>query len=218
MRRALGYHPEMPNDPEPEVTNTCATDRDVPRWLLPTLAIASLRDDVPERRMLCAWLDSWSGVREVIDAMNGHGYNVRLSQSPFGWWAEFCRSRVSTLPKWLGQGHDAEPGGGSVGGAGYVETGRRRVSRTVAKRQPARVSDQPELPLPTKKSARSPEETARAAVARRPTTPSGRVSYTLTLALPGDVAERLTAQAIREAKKVEAIVTEILEAEARRRG
>jgi hypothetical protein len=32
------------------------------------------------------------------------------------------------------------------------------------------------------------------------------------------VAERLTAQAIREAKKVEAIVTEILEAEARRRG
>jgi hypothetical protein len=60
--------------------------------------------------MLCAWLDSWSGAREVIDAMNAHGYDVRLNQSPFGWWAEFCRSRVSTLPKWVGQGHDAEPG------------------------------------------------------------------------------------------------------------
>jgi hypothetical protein len=81
------------------------------RWLLPTLAIASLRDDVPERRMLCAWLDSWSGAREVIDAVTDQGYNVRLSQSPFGWWAEFCRSRVSALPNWIGQGHDAaEPG------------------------------------------------------------------------------------------------------------
>jgi hypothetical protein len=85
----------------------------------------------------------------------------------------------------------------------------------MAKRQPAR--DQRELPLPTKKSPRSPEETARAAVARRPTTPSGRVSYTLTLALSRDVAERLTARAIREGRNIEAIVTEILGAEARRR-
>jgi hypothetical protein len=87
----------------------------------------------------------------------------------------------------------------------------------MAKHQPARTSDQPELPLPTKKSARSPEETARAAVARRPTTPSGRVSYTLTLALPRDVAERLTARAIHKGRNIEAIVTGILEAEARRR-
>jgi hypothetical protein len=85
----------------------------------------------------------------------------------------------------------------------------------MAKRQPA--SDQPELPLPTKKSARSPEETTRAAVARRPTTPSGRVSYTLTLALPRDLAERLTARAIREGKNIEAIVTEILELDEVRR-
>jgi hypothetical protein len=97
----------MANHPEPNPINT---SRDAPRWLLPALAIASLRDNVRERRMLCAWLDSWSGAREVIDAMNGHGYNVRLSQSPFGWWAEFCRSQVGPLPKWLGQGHDAEPG------------------------------------------------------------------------------------------------------------
>jgi hypothetical protein len=86
----------------------------------------------------------------------------------------------------------------------------------MAKRQPA--SDQPELPLPTKKSARSPEEeTTRAAVARRPTTPSGRVSYTLTLALPRDLAERLTASAIREGKNIEAIVTQILESDEVRR-
>jgi hypothetical protein len=54
----------------------------------------------------------------------------------------------------------------------------------MAKRQPARASDEPEVVFPTKKSGRSPEETARAAVARRPTTPSWRVSYTLALALP----------------------------------
>jgi hypothetical protein len=40
-----------------------ATERDRHRWLLPALAIASLRDDVPERRMLTAWLDSWFGAR-----------------------------------------------------------------------------------------------------------------------------------------------------------
>jgi hypothetical protein len=39
----------------------------------------------------------------------------------------------------------------------------------------------------------------------------------LTLALPRDVAERLTAQAVREGKNIDAIVTEILEAEAWRR-
>jgi hypothetical protein len=39
-------------------------------------------------------------------------------------------------------------------------------------------------------------------VARRPTTPSGRVSYTLTLALARDLAERLTARAIREVSTV----------------
>jgi fluoride exporter len=88
----------------------------------------------------------------------------------------------------------------------------------VAKRQPARASDEPELVFPAKKSGRSPEETARAAVARRPITPSGRVSYTLTLALPRDVAERLTAQAIREAKKIEASRRSSRRSSRRRRG
>jgi predicted HicB family RNase H-like nuclease len=59
---------------------------------------------------------------------------------------------------------------------------------------------------------------ARKAVERRPTTPSGRVSYKFTGALPRDLAERLTARAIREGKSLEGLVAEILEAEARRRG
>jgi hypothetical protein len=87
----------------------------------------------------------------------------------------------------------------------------------MAKRQPVRASDEPELVFPTKKSGRSSGETARAAVSRRPTTPSGRVSYTLTLGLPWDLAERLTARAVREGWNIEALVTEILEAEARQR-
>jgi hypothetical protein len=91
----------------PSVDSSPATDRDAPGWLLPALATASLRDDVPERRMLCAWLDSWTGAREVIDAMTDRGYNVRLSQSPFGWWAEFCRPQVS--PSRSGSGGATTP-------------------------------------------------------------------------------------------------------------
>jgi hypothetical protein len=87
----------------------------------------------------------------------------------------------------------------------------------VTKHQPSRASDQPELPLPTKKPSWSPEEIARKAVARRTTTPSGSVNYTLTLALPRNVAERLTARAIREGRNIEGVVREILEAEMRRR-
>jgi hypothetical protein len=98
----------------PSVDSSPAADRDAPRWLLPALPIASLRDNVPERCMLSAWLDSWSGAREVIDAMTDHGYDVQLSQSPFGWWAEFCRSQVGPLPKWIGRRARA---GGSVCGA-----------------------------------------------------------------------------------------------------
>jgi hypothetical protein len=88
----------------------------------------------------------------------------------------------------------------------------------MAKRQPRQAPDQPELTFTPKKVSASLEDVARKAVAKRPTTPSGRVSYTLTLALPRDVAERLTARAIRESKNVEAVIADILEAEARRRG
>ncbi len=90
--------------------------------------------------MLCAWLDSRTGAREVIDAMTDSGYNVRLSQSPFGWWAEFCRSQVSPLPKWIGRARRHARASGSVCGAGHAEAGRGQVSRTVAKRQRSRAS------------------------------------------------------------------------------
>jgi hypothetical protein len=102
--------------------------------------------------MLCAWLDSRTGAREVIDAMTDRGYNVRLSQSPFGWWAEFCRSQVSPLPKWIGRARRHARASGSVCGAGHAEAGRGQVSRTVAKRQPSRASDQSELPFPRRRA------------------------------------------------------------------
>jgi hypothetical protein len=45
----------------------------------------------------------------------------------------------------------------------------------VAMRTAPRAIEQSELPLATKKASKLPEETARVAVARRPTTSSGRV-------------------------------------------
>jgi hypothetical protein len=42
------------------------------------------------------------------------------------------------------------------------------------------------------------------------------VSYTLTFGLPRDVAERLTAQAIRDGKNIGAVVRAILESEVQR--
>jgi hypothetical protein len=86
----------------------------------------------------------------------------------------------------------------------------------VARRQPARATDQPELAFSPKRAGSPPEEVARKAAAKRPTTPSGRVAYTLTITLLRDVAERLTARSIRESKSLEALVTEIIEAELRR--
>jgi hypothetical protein len=50
-------------------------------------------------------------------------------------------------------------------------------------------------------------------VAKRPKSPTGNVLFTITLALPQDLAERLTARAIREGKNIETLVTEILLAE-----
>jgi hypothetical protein len=50
----FGYHPGMPDQPEPTATDSnTRTDRDAPRWLLPSLAIASLRDDVPAQSAGC---------------------------------------------------------------------------------------------------------------------------------------------------------------------
>jgi putative tryptophan/tyrosine transport system substrate-binding protein len=58
---------------------------------LTALVGALLPPDVPEGHMLRSWLDSWSGVGHVLDAMTAAGHHVELRQSVFGWRAEFHR-------------------------------------------------------------------------------------------------------------------------------
>jgi hypothetical protein len=70
---------------------------------------ALLPAEVLEGRMVRAWLDSWAGLGHVVDAMHASGYNVRLMQSPFTWWAEFCRDEVNPVARWMGRNHDAAP-------------------------------------------------------------------------------------------------------------
>ncbi len=78
-----------------------------------------------------------------------------------------------------------------------------------------READRPSAP---RSNVHTPEATARAAVGRKPTTPSGhRVKLVLTLFLPHDVAEYVTARAIREGKNTAGVVAEILGAERRRK-
>jgi hypothetical protein len=61
------------------------------------------------------------------------------------------------------------------------------------------------------------EAVARRAVACMPTTVSGhRVTLTLTLFLPKDVAEYVAARAIREGKNTPGVIADILGAESRR--
>jgi hypothetical protein len=50
-----------------------------------------------------------SGVGHVIDAMTAMDFDARLTQSPFGWRASFCRLEVRPLPKWEGLGVDRTP-------------------------------------------------------------------------------------------------------------
>jgi hypothetical protein len=70
---------------------------------------ALLPQAVSEARMLRAWLDSWAGVGHVVESMRAIGHNVRLTRSPFVWWAEFCRDEVNPLPRWLGVAADGAP-------------------------------------------------------------------------------------------------------------
>jgi hypothetical protein len=58
----------------------------------------------------------------------------------------------------------------------------------------------------------SPEERARAAVAKEESLPGEKVRLTFRLVLERRVAEALSARAIREEKNLPALVTEILEA------
>jgi hypothetical protein len=59
--------------------------------------------------MVRGWLDSWTGVWHVVDAMHKEGYNLRLMRSSFTRSADFARDGVDALPQWIGRAHDAAP-------------------------------------------------------------------------------------------------------------
>jgi hypothetical protein len=82
----------------------------VPSVLTTALVGVLLPPTVPEGNALRSWLDSWSGVGHVLDAMSAGGYQVELRQSVFGWRAEFYREAMQhSLAMWAGVGTDVLP-------------------------------------------------------------------------------------------------------------
>jgi len=82
------------------------------------------------------------------------------------------------------------------------------------RRRPARVDDrQVVIPLPRRAGARyTPEQLAKASIAKRPS-PVGqpdKVELAVKLVVLREVAERLAARAIREGRKIEALMQDIL--------
>ena len=79
-------------------------------FLTTVLVGVLLPPDVPEGHMLRSWLDSWSGVGHVLDAMTAAGNHVELRQSVFGWRAEFYReAMLHSRSTWAGVGTDVLP-------------------------------------------------------------------------------------------------------------
>jgi hypothetical protein len=77
----------------------------------------------------------------------------------------------------------------------------------------------PRKPPPPKGSRKPvPEEMARDAIAHEEEAPDGKVRMTFRVVLPRQVAEALAARAIREERNIGALVTEILEAAAAKKG
>lgn len=73
------------------------------------------------------------------------------------------------------------------------------------------------LPFPSERR-NTPEALAKRRVALAPTTPSGhRVKMTVTLYLPRELAEYLSARAIREGRNTAAVLADILAAESQRK-
>jgi hypothetical protein len=78
--------------------------------LTTALVGALLPPDVPGGYMLRSWMDSWSGVGHVLDAMTASGHHVELRQSVFGWRAEFYREAMQhSRSTWAGVGTDPLP-------------------------------------------------------------------------------------------------------------
>jgi hypothetical protein len=73
------------------------------------------------------------------------------------------------------------------------------------------------LPFPAERRT-TPEALAKRRVALAPTTPSGhRVKIAVTLFLPRELAEWLSARAIREGRNTAAVLADIVAAESRRK-
>jgi len=96
------------------------------------------------------------------------------------------------------------------------------MSRRRASRSNRDTPNQPDLPLTASSRRRGsipePEEAAKLAIARRakPGAPPDHVRLVLTLELRRDLAEQLSAKAIRSGKNLEAIVIDMLEAGVKR--
>jgi hypothetical protein len=85
------------------------------------------------------------------------------------------------------------------------------------RREPSPDPRQVPLPLakaPARRTAPTPEQVAKALTDKRPSPPGQptKVEISLRLALPRAVLERLSAQAIRQGRNIEAVVAEILAA------
>jgi hypothetical protein len=88
------------------------------------------------------------------------------------------------------------------------------------RRQPSRDERQTVLPLakaPARRATPTPEAIAKIVTARDPSPPGqlDKAEITLRLVLPRAVLERLRARAIRETRKLEAVIQEILEGAAK---
>jgi hypothetical protein len=74
----------------PNVSDDLARRRSL---LTTALVVASLRPDVPERRILRARLDTWQGIGHVTVGMDRQGYDLQFTKyADRGWRATFYTS------------------------------------------------------------------------------------------------------------------------------
>ena len=70
--------------------------------LLAALAAVRVKTQAPEFAILHAWLDSWSGLGQIVLGMHRHGYDLSLTHDRNGWRATFLH-RSHVLYPWVGQ-------------------------------------------------------------------------------------------------------------------
>jgi hypothetical protein len=69
------------------------------------LAFAQLEPREPELQLLHRWLDTWSGLCDVVVGMARHGYRLSLSHISPGEW----RAVFATHPQWAPAGYGVAP-------------------------------------------------------------------------------------------------------------